>query len=56
MMLESIEQKIWHWASLLPDKPAVKSGKKVATYLQLCQRILGARDYFVNQSMYAESR
>ena len=51
MMLESIEQKIWHWASLLPDKPAVKSGKKSATYLQLCQRILGARDYFVNQSM-----
>lgn len=51
MMLESIEQKIWHWASLLPDKPAVKSGKKSATYLQLCQRILGARDYFVSQLM-----
>ena len=49
MMLESIEQKIWHWASLLPDKPAVKSGKKSATYLQLCQRVLGARDYFVSQ-------
>ena len=50
-MLESIEHKIWHWASLLPDKPAVKSGKKSATYLQLCQRVLGARDYFVNQLM-----
>ena len=48
-MLESIEHKIWHWASLLPDKPAVKSGKKSATYLQLCQRVLGARDYFVSQ-------
>ena len=48
-MLESIEHKIWHWASLLPDKTAVKSGKKSATYLQLCQRVLGARDYFVNQ-------
>lgn len=50
-MLESIEHKIWHWASLLPDKTAVKSGKKSATYLQLCQRVLGARDYFVNQPM-----
>lgn len=50
-MLESIEHKIWHWASLLPDKPAVKSGKKSATYLQLCQRVLGARDYFVNRLM-----
>lgn len=50
-MLESIEHKIWHWASLLPDKTAVKSGKKSATYLQLCQRVLGARDYFVNQLM-----
>ena len=50
-MLESIEHKIWHWASLLPDKPAVKSGKKSAAYLQLCQRVLGARDYFVNQLM-----
>lgn len=50
-MLESIEHKIWHWASLFPDKPAVKSGKKSATYLQLCQRVLGARDYFVNQLM-----
>ena len=50
-MLESIEHKIWHWASLLPDKPAVKSGKKSATYLQLCQRVLGARDYFVSQLM-----
>lgn len=50
-MLESIEHKIWHWASLLPDKPAVKSGKKSATYLKLCQRVLGARDYFVNQLM-----
>lgn len=48
-MLESIEHKIWHWASLLPDKTAVKSGKKSATYLQLCQRVLGARDYFVSQ-------
>lgn len=47
-MLESIEQKIWHWANLQPDKLAVKSGKKSATYLQLCQRILGARDYFRN--------
>ena len=50
-MLESIEHKIWHWASLLPDKPAVKSGKKSATYLQLCQRVLGARDYFVSRPM-----
>lgn len=50
-MLESIEHKIWHWASLLPDKTAVKSGKKSATYLQLCQRVLGARDYFVSQLM-----
>lgn len=45
-MLESIEKQIWQWAAVEPDKIAVKSGKKSATYLQLCQRILGARDYF----------
>ena len=48
-MLESIEKQIWHWATVQPDKIAVKSGKKSATYLQLCQRILGARDYFKSQ-------
>lgn len=48
-MLESIEKQIWQWASTTPDKVAVKSGKKSATYLQLCQRILGARDYFMSQ-------
>lgn len=45
-MLESIEKQIWQWAAVEPDKIAVKSGKKSATYFQLCQRILGARDYF----------
>lgn len=49
MMQESIEKQIWHWAELQPDKTAVKSGKKTATYLQLCQRILGAKDYFIAQ-------
>lgn len=48
-MLESIEKQIWQWAAVEPDKIAVKSGKKSATYLQLCQRILGARDYFKSQ-------
>ena len=48
-MLESIEKQIWQWAAVQPDKVAVKSGKKSATYLQLCQRILGARDYFKSQ-------
>ena len=48
-MLESIEKQIWQWAVVQPDKIAVKSGKKSATYLQLCQRILGARDYFKSQ-------
>lgn len=45
-MLESIEKQIWNWANLQPDKIAVKSGKKVATYQQLCQRILGAKNYY----------
>lgn len=49
MMLESIEQSIWHWASLQPEKVAVKSGKKSSTYLQLCQRALGARNYYSNE-------
>lgn len=48
-MLQSIEQQIWKWGSLSPNKVAVESGKKSATYLQLCQRIIGARDYFQNQ-------
>lgn len=48
-MLESIEQQIWLWSTLQPDKIAVKSGKKSATYFQLCQRILAAADYFKNQ-------
>ena len=48
-MLESIEKQIWKWAAIQPEKLAVKSGKKSATYLQLCQRILGARDYFKSQ-------
>lgn len=48
-MLDSIEKQIWHWATNTPDKVAVKSGKKSATFLQLCQRILGARDYFMSQ-------
>ena len=48
-MLESIEKQIWQWAAVQPEKIAVKSGKKSATYLQLCQRILGARDYFKSQ-------
>ena len=45
-MLESIEKQIWHWANSQPDKIAVKSGKKVATYQQLCQHILGAKNYY----------
>lgn len=48
-MLQSIEQQIWKWSSLSPNKVAVESGKKSVTYLQLCQRIIGARDYFQNQ-------
>jgi len=48
-MLESIEGQIWKWATSQPDKLAVKSGKKSATYLQLCERILAAADYFKNQ-------
>lgn len=48
-MLESIEKQIWQWAETTPNKVAVKSGKKSATYLELCQRILGARDLFASQ-------
>lgn len=48
MTIESIEKQIWHWAELQPNKIAVKSGKKTATYLQLCQRILGTKEYFTN--------
>lgn len=46
-MLQSIEQQIWKWAFLLPDKVAVKSGNKSATYKELCQRIIGARAYYL---------
>mgnify|MGYP002619621906 FL=1 len=45
-MLKSIEQQIWQQASLLSDKIAVISGKKSASYKELCQRILGARNFF----------
>lgn len=48
-MLQSIEQQIWQQASLQPDKTAVISGKKSASYTELCQRILGARDFFLNK-------
>lgn len=47
-MLQSIEQQIWQQASLLSDKIAVISGKKSASYKELCQKILGARNFFQN--------
>ncbi len=53
-MLDSIEKQIWKWANLQPNKQAVKSGKKSATYLQLCQRILAAKDYFINKLLLEE--
>jgi len=43
-MLKSIEEQIWQQASLHGDKIAVKSGKKSATYQELCDRTLAARD------------
>lgn len=48
-MIQSVEQDIWHWALLQPDKVAIKSGKKEASYKELSERILGARAYFLNQ-------
>ncbi len=53
-MQRSIEQDIWHWASLQPNKVAVISGKKSASYKELCERILGAKCYFLNQLHLAE--
>lgn len=48
-MTQSIEQLIWHWASVIPNKVAVRSGKKSATYYELCKRILGAKYHFVDE-------
>lgn len=49
MNLLSVEEQIWSVASRLPDKTAVSSGNKSATYRQLCERILGARAYYVDE-------
>lgn len=46
-MQNSVEQKIWQIAALQPDKIAVKSGKQTATYREICQRIIAARDYYL---------
>lgn len=48
-MIQSVEQSIWRWALSQPDKVAIKSGKKEASYKELCERILGASAYFQNQ-------
>lgn len=40
----TIEECIWKNASQLPDKTAIISGKKSATYKELCERILSAKN------------
>lgn len=39
----TIEECIWKNASLYPDKVSIISGKKSATYKELCERILAAK-------------
>lgn len=41
----SIEEMIWHNAKLNPNKIAIKSGKNYATYAQLRQRIIAAKEF-----------
>lgn len=47
--MNSIEQCIWQIAQKTPDKLAIKSGKSSATYQQLCNRIISARDFLAER-------
>lgn len=53
-MLKTIEEQIWANAASQPLKVAVKSGKKSATYKELCQRILGASQHYSNELKLAK--
>lgn len=53
-MVDCIEKQIWQWAMIQPDKIAAKSGKKKATYKELCEWILGAKSYFIDQCQLTE--
>ena len=53
-MLKTIEEQIWINATSQPHKVAVRSGKKSATYKELCQRILGASKYYSNELKLAK--
>lgn len=54
--MQTIEQYIWQQAAFHPDKVAVKSGKDEATYSQLTQRILAAKQKLQNLQEYKEGR
>lgn len=53
-MVDCIEKQIWQWAMVQPNKIAAKSGKKTVTYRELCEWILGAKSYFIDQCQLAE--
>lgn len=48
----TIEEQIWHQASLNPQKLAIKSGKDTVTYEELIQRIIASKQYFQSLSNY----
>ena len=52
----TVEQQIWHQAKYLPEKLAVKSGKDTATYKELSQRIIAAKQYFQSLPNYGKGK
>lgn len=53
--MATVEYSIWQAALQYPDKTAVMMGKDIATYRQLCCRILAARNFFVENLLPGNS-
>ncbi len=52
----TIEECIWKNASLYPDKVSIISGKKSATYKELCERILAAKSKLEKYGLKKDNR
>lgn len=54
--MQIVEQSIWRYAQLTPEKIAVKSGKEEVTYGQLVARIIAAKEKIQQLPDYARGK
>lgn len=54
--MRTLEERIWENAARLPDKPAVKSGSRQATYRELTRRIAAAAQFYATLPGYSQGR